>query len=341
MKPGLARTTAALPFGGRWADAGRTGHGPGPMNSPSALSPQVGSRPTASSYSFGSGRDAMVVGAPSSRGTDAAGPASYSPRVSRTGESRGLLDPDWERSASRSARQRERPSLDRAPLSSAEAAGPGPAGYAPNIDYVRRTSTSVSIPRTSKESPLVGEQGGKAPEETPGPYSTALTRRAVGPIGTKASGSTGFSMCGKDNSPRYISKLHSRNLRDPAGPGPGAYTPREMMGVVDETCSNTSTHAPAYSFGTSTRFDRAMGRLASDGGSPAAAYPPEDRPDAGRKITSANRNKGGVFANFVPTVFAEVVSASQGYASARDAAARNRLHSLQGSGGPGGKPAVR
>ena len=43
--------------------------------------------------------------------------------------------------------------------------------------------------------------------------------------------------------------------QDTSGPGPGAYTPREMLGVVDLTHSNTSTHAPAYSFGTSTRED--------------------------------------------------------------------------------------
>lgn len=39
------------------------------------------------------------------------------------------------------------------------------------------------------------------------------------------------------------------------GPGPGSYTPREMLGVVDLTRSNTSTHAPSFSFGTSTRDD--------------------------------------------------------------------------------------
>ena len=53
---------------------------------------------------------------------------------------------------------------------------------------------------------------------------------------------------------RYISKEHSKVAQwGMHSPGPASYTPREMVGVVDHTNSNTSRHAPMYTFGSEKR----------------------------------------------------------------------------------------
>ena len=53
---------------------------------------------------------------------------------------------------------------------------------------------------------------------------------------------------------RYVSKEHSKVAQwGKHSPGPASYTPREMVGVVDHTNSNTSAHAPKWSFGSEKR----------------------------------------------------------------------------------------
>ena len=52
---------------------------------------------------------------------------------------------------------------------------------------------------------------------------------------------------------RFISRQHAYSQQGTHSPGPATYTPREMTGVVNYTNSNTSTHAPTFSFGSEKR----------------------------------------------------------------------------------------
>jgi len=147
-----------------------------------------------------------------------------------------------------------RPHSGRLQLDEAQLESVGPAAYSPNVDATRKQSAAISFPKTTKASPYHSEMAGHLPTPSPVAYYAPERNRfgrSMGVGGRLA----GYTMAGKDHSPRYLSKELAAHLKDTSGPGPGAYTPREMLGVVDLTHSNTSTHAPAYSFGTSTRED--------------------------------------------------------------------------------------
>lgn len=93
-------------------------------------------------------------------------------------------------------------------------------------------------------------------ELSPGPlrYMAERTRFGGGQFGGKDS--PRYSMGRKDelaNSHRYISPQHSKVFMGQQGASPTAYTPLEQLGVTNMTVSNTSVHAPSFSFGSEAR----------------------------------------------------------------------------------------
>ena len=64
-----------------------------------------------------------------------------------------------------------------------------------------------------------------------------------------------YSMSPRDSPQRFLSRKHAYHSQQGLhSPGPQQYGPREMMGVVERTNSNTSRHAPAYTFGSQKRL---------------------------------------------------------------------------------------
>ena len=125
--------------------------------------------------------------------------------------------------------------------------GPGPAAYSPR-DV---TSEKMWAPAYS-----IAGVGGVPESQTtsPGPamYVTRATSRYGG--GHMGDAPSGIISSRENNGTRYVSKEHSKVAQwGKHSPGPASYTPREMVGVVDHTNSNTSTHAPKWGFGSEKR----------------------------------------------------------------------------------------
>jgi len=127
--------------------------------------------------------------------------------------------------------------------------GPGPMTYRPEKTYVKPDATRYSMR-------VLGERKGVATagaEDSPGPaayHPHVKSRRGGGHIGD----SPAYSISDKDEqAPKFISKIHARIFQGKHSPSPYAYTPLEGLGITTYTVSNTSTHAPMYSFGSEAR----------------------------------------------------------------------------------------
>ena len=125
--------------------------------------------------------------------------------------------------------------------------GPGPAAYTPRmITSDRRNAPSYSILGPGNTSELNADSPGPAQY-----VSYAKSRFGGGHIGSGPQ----FSMSQRESiANRFISKQHEVTMKGQHSPGPATYTPREMVGVVDYTNSNTSRHAPSFSFGSEKRL---------------------------------------------------------------------------------------
>ncbi len=212
------------------------------------------------------------------------GPGAYSPRVTcsaapssmlsdrsvdATLHSVQLANGTWSRSTNRRAfalptippshppaPTRSHPtttdSLGPAPRSSRSLAdvrdGPGPTKYSPTIGF-----TKVREPAYTMR--LLGARGGigGGGEDSPGPsaYNPSVKSRFGGGFIGDA---PAFSIADKDeNIKRFISTTHSRIYQGLHSPAPSAYSPLEDLGITSYTVSNTSRHAPMYSFGSEAR----------------------------------------------------------------------------------------
>lgn len=125
--------------------------------------------------------------------------------------------------------------------------GPGPAAYSPRIiTSDRRTAPSYSILGPGNNPALNADSPGPAQY-----VSYAKSRFGGGHMGDGPQ----FSISQRESiANRFISKQHEVSLQGVGSPGPATYTPREMVGVVDYTNSNTSRHSPMFSFGSEKRF---------------------------------------------------------------------------------------
>ena len=121
--------------------------------------------------------------------------------------------------------------------------GPGPAAYSPTR---KSSAPAYSIGGVS----AVPESQAKSPG--PAMYVTRATSRFGG--GYMGDAPSGIISSREKGGNRYLSKEHSKIAQfGKHSPGPASYTPREMVGVVDDTNSNTSTHAPKWVFGSEKR----------------------------------------------------------------------------------------
>ena len=121
--------------------------------------------------------------------------------------------------------------------------GPGPAAYSPTK---KSSAPAYSIGGVSG----VPESQAKSPG--PAMYVTRATSRFGG--GYMGDAPSGIISSREKGGNRYLSKEHSKIAQfGKHSPGPASYTPREMVGVVDDTNSNTSTHAPKWVFGSEKR----------------------------------------------------------------------------------------
>lgn len=124
--------------------------------------------------------------------------------------------------------------------------GPGPAAYSPRIEATdRRAAPQYSMHGVESKVPTI---------DSPGP---AMYVAKVGRFGAPHIGDGPyFSISAREQEDtRFISKGHSVTMMGMHSPGPASYTPREMVGVVDYTNSNTSTHAPMWAFGSEKRIE--------------------------------------------------------------------------------------
>ncbi|KAL1500543.1 hypothetical protein AB1Y20_013198 [Prymnesium parvum] len=222
------------------------GSSPGPVYNlrPPSVAPQcLSARASAPRYGFGTeerlGRD---------RKPCTPGPGSYSPRVTCNSHTSQLSSPACgasERTLSSNAGGSWARSVQRSLAT--PGVGPGPMTYRPEM--VRSKAPSYSIPGLGTR--CLTTPGA---EVSPGPaayYPQAKSRRGGGHIGD----SPHFSLTPRDEkSARFISKQHARTNQGKGTPSPQAYTPLEQLGITPYTVSNTSTHAPMYSFGSEARL---------------------------------------------------------------------------------------
>ena len=144
--------------------------------------------------------------------------------------------------------------------------GPGPAAYSPRGNTLSGPKYTMSMKHDTEKDMSVG----------PGPanYTPAADRFGTATIGDAPS----YSLTSRNKGKRYISREHAKT--DGQGvhsPAPDTYLPLEQMGITNTTVraqflcaqfgaqfsdaardyllqvSNTSTHAPIYSFGTEKR----------------------------------------------------------------------------------------
>jgi len=228
--------------------AQKTAETPGPVYTlkSSLLGQATSSRPNAAQYAFPKEQRAATM----SPRTVGPGPAAYVPEVDKGGHSNNIMSKDCER-ASRVRPLNTRPlglQLERAPT-------PGPTSYSPrnNAGTDGRNGT-LDGPRYSMEKQSVreGMSFAVSPEYTPGPAAYKPT-----PMSVKGGGQFGdaptYSLSNSNIPKRFISKSHEKANFGFHSPGPQAYTPREGLGITSYTISNTSTHAPQFSFGTEPR----------------------------------------------------------------------------------------
>ncbi len=202
------------------------------------------------------------------------GPAGYSPRVTTKGAASGVSASPRATAAQIAAaggdaaaasqvqlgHPVEAKSRDRSLVNNTQ--GPGPGTYLPRAQASCGPSFSIG---TAERVAFDTRHDG----ETPGPQSYApqsKSRYGGGQLGD----SPAFSLSVRSDAQRFISKEHVRAYQGLHSPSPQAYTPREALGITNYTISNTSTHAPMYSFGTEARncgedphaaLDKVMKRL--------------------------------------------------------------------------------
>ena len=188
------------------------------------------------------------------------GPGAYSPRGTYHGAElmrSGCSSMQPHASSGRSPRTRDR-SL------AVNTCGPGPAAYSPRGNTLSGPKYTMSMKHDTEKDMSVG----------PGPanYIPAADRFGTATIGDAPS----YSLTSRNKGKRYISREHAKT--DGQGvhsPAPDTYLPLEQMGITNTTVrairnaqfcaqfsdaprlppqvSNTSTHAPIYSFGTEKR----------------------------------------------------------------------------------------
>ena len=230
-----------------------SGDSPGPAYMlKGSVSDQVTSGNRSAAY-FGFGTERRKLGGDGA--TDSPGPGAYNPRVTKnaapsafmtvaTGQlteattprhSANMVNGVWSRNAGRELEK--------------VIPGPGPENYSPRIDSSRPTMPHYSMRAMGTRQ--MADPGG---ELSPGPlgYAPKTGRRGGGQLGD----SPRYTMAKKDdaaNSRRYYSSVHSRIYQGREGAPSSAYTPLEQFGVTSLTISNTSKHAPLYSFGSEVR----------------------------------------------------------------------------------------
>ena len=241
--------------------------GPGPAYpAKSSIGPAVVSSQSSSPrYRFGTEARLPQKGAASrlvAQTLASPGPGAYSPRGTYHGAElmrSGCSSMQPHASSGRSPRTRDR-SL------AVNTCGPGPAAYSPRGNTLSGPKYTMSMKHDTEKDMSVG----------PGPanYIPAADRFGTATIGDAPS----YSLTSRNKGKRYISREHAKT--DGQGVhslAPDTYLPLEQMGITNTTVraqfsgaqfgaqfadaarhyplqvSNTSTHAPIYSFGTEKR----------------------------------------------------------------------------------------
>jgi hypothetical protein len=251
--PGPATYSPSEPAQFRTAQAWSMSDGRGPKNNLAAKSAAASPGPiyalrstmgglnvhsamrTSPRFGFGTGTRPDAVSMARAGGASP-GPGTYYDSYGQLGGSSGSA------SSSRGKQSPPHKPMDRSLGGSS--IGPGPAAYNPR--NVTSKSPGYSIAGVS------GVPESQTTSPGPAQYVTRSTSRyGGGYMGDAPSG----IISSRDNSgSRYLSKEHSRVAQfGKHSPGPASYTPREMVGVVDHTNSNTSTHAPKWGFGSEKR----------------------------------------------------------------------------------------
>jgi len=193
---------------------------------------------TSPRFGFGSGVRPDAVSLARAQG-DIPGPgAYYDPNAGMGGSSRSS-------SSSRGKQSAPYKPMDRS--LGGNTLGPGPAAYSPrDVTSEKRWAPMYSI------AGVAGVSENQTLSPGPAMYVTRATSRYGGGYMGDAPSPSISQRQSQTN--RYVSKEHAKVAQwGLHSPGPASYTPREMVGVVNQTNSNTSRHAPMYSFGSEKR----------------------------------------------------------------------------------------
>ena len=207
----------------------------------------------ASSPRFGFGTQPRLQGNPES--TISPGPGAYSPRVTKhaqpsyiqTVAAGQLTELTTPRGSIQNVEGTWAHVVDRSLIK--PTFGPAADAYTPSITYTTNKMPSYTLRPLCTRAGLNIE--GSA--NNPGPlayHPTVKSRFGGGQIGDTPN----YSIAHKDGQDKmFISNTHSRIYQGLNSPSPAAYTPLEQLGITSYTISNTSKHAPLYSFGTEAR----------------------------------------------------------------------------------------
>lgn len=229
-----------------------SGDSPGPAYMlPGSMTAQHTSM-TPSSPRYGFGTQPRLAGATET--TISPGPGAYSPRLTKQASPSTMMTVAagqlTELTTPRTSTQRQKGvwSREAGRALAKPTAGPTAETYSPRIEYTRSRTPRYTMRAVGERQ--MCDPGG---ELSVGPLGYhPKTNRRGGTFGDAPS----YSMANKNersNAKRYFSPAHSRIYQGKESPSPATYTPLEQLGVTSYTISNTSTHAPLFTFGTEAR----------------------------------------------------------------------------------------
>lgn len=230
------------------------------------LKPSIGEQPVnkqRSSPRYGFGTSGRFVQPESPFASPQPGPGAYSPRRRADGSVGGLNRDSHTQNGSIGPASRTKLKKVRDRSICNVSYSPGPAYYSPrasaggwDAQALHAPGPAYSMTRAHGRERILhsnAREGLSTSDESPAPtkYSArACSSKGGGYLGDAPAYTLGERACPR----RFISDKHAYRINQGIhSPGPQVYTPREELGVTNYTVSNTSTHAPNYSFGTEAR----------------------------------------------------------------------------------------